>query len=201
MANERSWDSLGPLAFTANGGADGVVTIASTHGMRVKQQVIVASLSKPNGEAPTKLEIKRVLSFTKLLIGPITTTGEFISRQNLSAYTTADMATIKVIEQKKNKPTEKDIMSFVYEAEPVVALRTFPVDEQGQNYTQANPFPTIPAGTQIGPNEFDEVRIIRDSEDYPITYEFYLAGTYIRKIDVEYNVNRSAIIYKGSGVI
>ncbi len=202
MANERQWDAIGPVAFTADGGQDGVVTVASVHGMRVKQQVVIASITVPyKADTSEKLEIKRVLSPTKLLIGPIKTTGEFLSKANLSAYKVADMATIKVIDQKKSKPTAPDIIAAVYEQEPVVAIRTFPVDEQGNNYDAANPFPVLPGGQQIGPNEFDEVRIIRDIEDSPITYEFYLLGAFVRKIDVSYNDNKSAILYKGSAVL
>lgn len=201
MANERSWDSIGPVAFIADGGADGVVTVASVHGMRVKQQVIVSSLTKPTNLKEAKLEIKKVLSPTKFIVGPIKTTGEFMSREDLSGYTVADMATIKVIDQKKSQPKPEDIIKAVYEQEPVVAIRTFPVDEQGNNYTEANPFPVLPGGQQIGPKEFDEVRIIRDIEDFPITYEFYLLNVFVRKIDVSYNDNRSAILYKGSDPI
>jgi hypothetical protein len=138
MANERSWDSIGPVLFAANGGADGSITVASTSGMRVKQEVIVASTTQPT---LSKIEIKRVLSPTKIIVGPIKTTGEFLSRSNLSAYLLADLATVKVIDQKKSKPTDRDIFSFVYEPEPAVAIRTLGVDELGRPWTGENPLP------------------------------------------------------------
>ena len=145
MANERQYDSIGPIAFIADGGANGVVTVASVSGLRVKQEVIVSATSVP--ALTTKLEIKKVLSATKFIIGPIKTTGEFMSRQNLSAYTTANNATIKVIEQKKSKPTAVDIINAVYEQEPIVAIRTHYVDELGNSYNNKNPLPIAFDGT------------------------------------------------------
>jgi hypothetical protein len=138
MALERSWDSIGPVAFIADGGADGVITIASVAGMRVKQEVVISGVSLPT---LNKLEIKRVLSPTKIIVGPIKTTGEFLTRANLSAYTAAALSTIKVIDQDKKKPPAADILSFVYEPEGAVALRTFSVDELGNPYTLDNPLP------------------------------------------------------------
>lgn len=195
MANERLWDSIGPIAFTANGGADGVVTLTSTQGLRVKQQVKIFSASQPTTDV--KLEIKKVLSLTKAIIGPIETKGEFMSRHNLSAYLVSDSATLTVIEQKKSKPRPEDILQAVYEQEPVVAIRTHAVDELGNGYNDGNPLPVIEGGNQIGPPEFDEVVIVRDDEDFPTQYQFYLNGVQIHHIDVEYNPNRFAIRYKG----
>ena len=198
MANERSWDSLGPLTFTQNGGADGTITVASTSGLRVKQEVIVSATSQPT---LNKLEIKKVLSATKFIVGPIVTTGKFMSRQDFTAYTLANNATVKVIEQDKKTPRPEDILKAVYEQEPVVAIRTHAVDELGNGYNQNNPLPTVPGGTQIKPSQFDKVQIVRDADDYPITYEFYLKGVLVKTIDVEYNNNKSAIIYQGSDPI
>jgi hypothetical protein len=157
MALERLWNTIGPVAFIANGGADGVITVASVSGMRVKQQVIVASTTQPTLD---KLEIKRVLSPTKILVGPIKTTGEFLSRQDLSAYLTADLATIKIIEQKKSKPTAADIMSFVYEPEAVVAIRTFGVDQLGRAWDVDNPFPI--SGTFVATSDQPTQQIIQN---------------------------------------
>lgn len=155
MANERSWDSIGPVAFIADGGTDGVVTIASVAGMRVKQEIVISGIALPT---LNKLEIKRVLSPTKIIVGPIKTTGEFLSRANVSAYTTAALSTIKVIEQKKSKPPSADILSFVYEPEGAVALRTMGVDEIGRPWSVDNPMPTtatISGDLTIGTNGYD----------------------------------------------
>lgn len=195
MANERLWDSIGPVAFTANGGQDGVVTLVSTQGLRVKQQVKIYSATKQ--PLPDKLEIKKVLSPTKAIVGPVETKGEFLSRADLSGYLLADSASLTVIEQKKSKPRPEDIIQAIYEQEPVVAIRTFGVDEFGRPYNDGNPLPTIEGGQQIGPPEFDECVIVRDDEDFPIQYQFYLNGVQVHHIDVEYNPNRFAIRYKG----
>jgi hypothetical protein len=195
MANERLWDSIGPIAFTANGGADGVVTLTSTQGLRVKQQVKIYSASLQPPEQ--KLEIKKVLSFTKAIIGPIETKGEFMSRYDLSGYLVADSATLTVIEQKKSKPRPEDIIQAIYEQEPVVAIRTHAVDELGRSYNDGNPLPIVEGGNQIGPAEFDEVVIVRDGEDFPTQYQFFLNGVQIHHIDVSYNPNKFAIRYKG----
>lgn len=139
MANERLWDSIGPVAFTANGGSDGVVTVASVAGMRVKQLVTIQSnTQQPSQE---KLEIKKVLSLTKIIVGPVKTNGQFMTRANLSAYLVADSATIKILEQPKSKPPAADIIAAVYEQEPVVGIRTFGVDELGRPYNTKNPLP------------------------------------------------------------
>lgn len=139
MANERLWDSIGPVAFTANGGQDGVVTLTSTQGLRVKQQVKIYSASQQPPQ--TQLEIKKVLSLTKAIIGPIVSKGEFMARYNLSAYLLSDSASLTVIEQKKSKPAPEDIVKAVYEQEPVVAIRTIGIDELGNPWSDTNPVP------------------------------------------------------------
>lgn len=189
MANERSFDAIGPVSFTANGGADGVVTVASVTGMRVKQQVIVASLTVP-ASTTEKLEIKRVLSPTKLLIGPIKTTGEFLSRANLSAYTVADMATIKVIDQKKSKPTPADIISFVYEPEGAVAIRTIGVDELGRPYSSENPVPVSATveTIQLLNREYDSGTEVYPATTQEIVTTFVggLSGTPVQRVTLNY---------------
>jgi len=158
MASERMWESTGPIAFIADGGADGTVTVESVSGLRVKQEVIITATSKPT---LSKLEIKKVLSATKIIVGPINTKGEFLSRQDLSAYTVALSASIKVIEQKKSKPRPEDIISAVYEQEPVVGIRTYAVDELGRGYNQSNPVPI----------KFTEAITVADAVDLDLRFD------------------------------
>jgi hypothetical protein len=137
MAIERTWDSIGPIAFAANGGSDGTITVSSVSGFRVKQTVSISGIALPT----LKLEIKRVLSPTKLIVGPVVTTGKLLARQDLSLYTLAALSTIKIDEQPKVRLPPPDIIQAVYEQEPVLALRTIGVDEFGRPWTGTNPVP------------------------------------------------------------
>lgn len=145
MAIERSWERIGPLAFTADGGADGVVTVNSVECFKVKQKVKLASATQPN----LSLEIKKVLSYTQLVVGPVrdkTHPGKpkhnILSRTDISAYTVADGATITSAEQPKSGPSNTvDIFKAVYEQEPTVALRNVLVDKIGVPISSANPLP------------------------------------------------------------
>jgi len=158
MANERLWDSIGPIAFTANGGQDGVVTLISTSGLRVKQQVKIYSAAKQ--PLADKLEIKKILTPTKAIVGKIVSTGEFMNRVNLSDYLLADSASLTVIaDQERKSPRPEDILKAIYEQEPVVAIRTFGVDEFGNPWTNENPLPTtatISGDVTIGTDGYNQ---------------------------------------------
>lgn len=145
MAFERAWQSIGPVAFTATGGADGTVTISSVEGFKVKQSIVISATSLPD----LKLEVKRVISSTKLIVGPVVTTGKMTARQDISAYSMANLATIRAEEQKKAVLPATDIIQAVYEQEPTVAIRTLGVDYTGRPYTNDNPLP-VNASVSIG---------------------------------------------------
>ena len=137
MAIERLWTTISPITFTANGGADGSVTIPDVCGFKVKQSVVISAPSLPD----LVLEVKRVVSPTKLIVGPKVTTGKMIARQNLSAYTTALLSNIRAEEQPKVRLPPPDIIQAVYEQEPTLAFRTFGVDCYGDGWGKNNPFP------------------------------------------------------------
>ena len=128
MAIERSWESVGPIAFSANGGADGTVTLQSTAGFKVKQSVTISATALPD----LKLEVKKVLSPTKLIVGPVVTTGKLLARQNLSAYTLAVNANIRAEEQKKSVLPIADIIQAVYRQEPGTTIGVEIDDQFGQ---------------------------------------------------------------------
>ena len=69
--------------------------------------------------------------------------GNFENKQpaNISAYTVALSANISADEQEKKYITQKEILQYVHEAEPINALRTHNVDEEGSSYNSENPLP------------------------------------------------------------
>lgn len=198
MAVEKKWLAIPPRLITQDGNELGVVHTASTRDLRVKMAVVLQAPNIP----PTRLQVKRVVSATQFIVGPFPDTN---TQGKAGLKTVADISVYTVLagsfwftqEQDKVIPKSDDIDQAVYEQEPVVALRTFPVDEQGNSYNEDNPFPTIPGGDQIAPPEFDRVHIERDAEDYPLSYLFYLQNVLVWQIDVEYNTNRFAIDYRG----
>lgn len=173
MANERLWDSIGPIAFIADGADDGVVTLTSTFGLRVKQQVAVYSTTIPINKA-IKLEIKKVLSPTKVIIGKVETVGQFMNRYPMSAYLVSDGAMLKVVEQERKSPRPEDILKAIYEQEPVVALRTYGVDAYGEPWSSQNPMPI--SGTFVGTSDLATIQRIQNIDivladtEYPVTF-------------------------------
>lgn len=137
MAIERFLEPISSVAFAADGGQDGVITLASTEYFKVKQTVVVSAISL----SELVLEVKRVISPTKMIVGPKNTTGKFLSRADLSQYTIALLSTVRAEEQPKSKLPPNDITQAVYEQEPTVAIRTFSVDEFGNKYDTQNPLP------------------------------------------------------------
>lgn len=128
MAIERSWEAVGPVAFIANGSADGTVTLSSVAGFKVKQSVVISAISLPD----LKLEVKKVISATKLIVGPVVTTGKLLARQNLSSYTLATSPTIRAEEQKKAVLPIADIIQAVYRQEPGTTIGV-EIDDQFGN--------------------------------------------------------------------
>lgn len=138
MAIERLWESVSPVAFTADGGADGTITLSSTAGFKVKQSVVISAIALP----ALKLEVKRVTSPTQLIVGPVVTTGKLLAKQDLSAYTLGTIPTIRAEEQSKTGFLLNDMIQAVYEQEPTIAIRTVSVDQYGRKYGVLNPRPT-----------------------------------------------------------
>lgn len=48
----------------------------------------------------------------------------------------------------------------------------------------------------LKPANFDDVQIVRDADDDPTQYRFFLASTLVGTIDVTYNANKSSVRYK-----
>jgi hypothetical protein len=133
MAIERKWDRIPPRAFALNGGANGSVFLNSTRNFKVKQKVVVSATGLPD----LPLEVKRVISPTQLIVGPVS--SKMTERQDLSDYLTSINPTIRAEEQDRpGIPTEQHERA-VYAEEPIMAKRTISVDEYGNYYNDANP--------------------------------------------------------------
>lgn len=195
MALERKWNTVSPQLFILDASATGLITLADTIGFKVKQVAYIRSNTLP---APLAVQVKRVISRTMLIVGPVDQKIATWLPLNLSAYTVASGAVIGAEEQKKNDIPEGDHYSAIYEADPTVADRVIGVDPYGDFYTHKNPFPVIPGGSQIVPDQFDEVVIIRDCEEDPTEYQFYLKGALVGTVDVTYDCEKAAIRYKGT---
>lgn len=158
MAIEKRWEAIPARLFTSNGGAEGQVTLASTRDFKVKQEILL----KGTGLDGIKLEVKRVVSDTLLLVGK---PGDIKLRENVTAYTTAASATIEALEQSRHSIPDKEYERAVYAEEPIVAKRTISVDEGGDYYNESNPLPVYNPNeeSQQGKNVYDEVSAVPTS--------------------------------------
>ena len=140
MAFETSWHQYS-ASFSSDGTSSGIVTVASTAGLHTKQQVLISATGQPG----LSLEVKEVLSTTTLRVGPIggltasgqSTGGAGFTGTDLSAYTVVSSAAIFARQQEKIDGGSNSVIKDVYEAAPVVALRTMAVDTVG-NYVAPN---------------------------------------------------------------
>lgn len=134
MASERKWFTVSQI-FTANGAANGKITVSDVAGFYVKSQVRIVSNTQP----AVLLEVKRIEGTTDIYVGPV---GQDIeSRTSMSSYLVADSASITLNEQKIPTIKQEDIWQAIYAREPIVALRNILVDKYGRYYDSSNPLP------------------------------------------------------------
>lgn len=153
MAVEQKWLSVAPQLFTVDGSSLGIITIANTAGFKVKQRAVISATGLPD----KPVQIKRVISPTQMIVGPEPLSlqpafkqqgNQLLSvRTDLSLYTMASGAFVYAPEQDKARLTVDDIWAAVYDQEPTVAIRTTPVDQYGQYYTDDNPLPVLFEGS------------------------------------------------------
>lgn len=198
MAIERRWLAIPPRQFTADGTSQGLIMLENTRDLRVKMRIVLKSSAKTD----IPVQIKRVAK-TFIIVGPVplpNTQKAINERIDITGFLVADGAFLYAEEQDKSMLKPDDADQATYEQEPVVARRVISVDENGNFYNNDNPVPTIQGGSQIAPPEFDEVVIVRDSDDYPTQYQFFLKGAQVWAIDVEYNSNKFSVHYKGNKI-
>lgn len=135
MALERRWRYIPPIQLSQDGGQDGLVVLADTIYFKVKQKIKIQALGEPD----LLLEVKRVISPTRLYVGPLDT--NINSRKDISAYTVAKISKISAEEQDKKVPGWEDQHKHSYEQEPILARRVIHVDPYGDFYTVSNPLP------------------------------------------------------------
>lgn len=133
---EKRFIAVPPQLLIADGTANGIVTVANTRLFKVKQEVVLTAISLPILDT---IEIKRVLNSTQMVVGPRTANINVVI--DVSSYTTALNTAIFANEQKRPSIPFEESTRAVYEEEPTVALRVFPVDELGNPYDSANRFP------------------------------------------------------------
>jgi len=135
LITERLWLAISPRPFTADGGQYGQVTLTSTLDFKVKQTVNLRSSTQDS----IKLEVKRIDSLTSMIVGP--KTSDIDARTDLTAYLTADGADIRAPKQGRAAIPPLQWQNAVYAEEPMIAIRTAGVDEQGNYWSKTNPFP------------------------------------------------------------
>jgi hypothetical protein len=133
--SEKKFYSIPDTLLTADGTADGLITIPSTYPYKVG---MVISLSSTTLQ-PRRLKIKRVISETQMYIGEEKT--KINEYADLSIFLLADAATITYLEQQRPVIDILEIQRQVYEEEPTVALRNHSVDWLGRPYDKTNPLP------------------------------------------------------------
>lgn len=178
---EKRFAAVPAQVFTADGGANGSVTIANTRLFKVKQQVIITATGQPNLE----LEVKKVLSATSLIVGP--SPGPITAFKDLSAYTTVASAQIFANEQKRPTIDADSWERAVYEEEPVVAKRVILVDDLGNKYDDDNPLPTSATFSgSISVGEVDQGTPNTNSNAWPVKIT---DGTDVLNINPDGSIN------------
>ena len=144
MAIERLWESQAPLSFMQDGGQNGLVTTTKYQSFKVKQKVILSSATQPD----LLVQVKKVLSPTKFLVGPVKDqtkpqkpANNLLSRLDISNYRVSEGASVRSSEQNKVRLDPRDIIQAAYEQEPTLAHRVFNVDSWGRPWAVDNPFP------------------------------------------------------------
>jgi hypothetical protein len=117
---------------------------------KVKQKIFLSATGLPD----LYLEIKEIDSEDNIQVGPIpgtlgaTNNNTGISaRTNISAYTVALNAAIFADEQKRPSIDNIEIVRATYQEEPTCAVRSIMVDDCGDTFNDANPFPVAFDGT------------------------------------------------------
>jgi hypothetical protein len=144
VAFQKKWAAIASQPLEANSTAFGVVTVADTEGFFVGQAVWLSNNVAANNNS---FQVKRVLSSTQMILGPIDNNLVPSDFSNLSVYTTASVSIIGAGEQDKLVLTNADQDEGTYEREPVNARRSILVDVYGNPYGPTNPLPANFTGT------------------------------------------------------
>lgn len=141
MLTERLWLEIPAQLLTSNGGKYGQISVPSTREFKVKQKVRLFSNTQPIQD----LEIKRVISQTDIILGPVG--PEMKATSDLTLFLTAHNAALMIPEQNRNPIVPDAFWRAVYDEEPTIAIRTIAVDAYGNKYGPGNPLPIAFDGT------------------------------------------------------
>lgn len=209
MGSERNLSVVPPILFTADGGTEGQITLATTLGLFVKQNVVLQAPLVP----PLNVQVKFVINDTQILVGP--QSSSLNHRTDVSAYTVAAGSFLFAAAQPKATLPNEERLYASYVQEPINAWRTLPVDSFGNSFDSTNPLPvsfdgTIsigevevkgPSGNFLDPNSDGSVKTVQlftkpyDSAiaTYPsptqevyTTYTGGLGGTVVQVVTVNY---------------
>ena len=122
---ERRWPQI-IQSLVADGTVQGLVTVADTIGFYVNQHVVLISSTQDS----THYKVKRVISPSQLYVG--SPSKSIDNREDVSRFLAVDGAQLIAHEQDRPGIQSEYIMRQVYAEEPVIALRTLPVDPYGR---------------------------------------------------------------------
>lgn len=176
---EKRLYAVPPQLFTADGTANGKITVANSGLFKVKQVVLVGATS----QQPKELEVKRIDDINTIFLGPLQ--QKIDKYEDMTAYTVAGGAFLFANEQKRPTIPSEEVNRAVYEEEPVVAYRVIGVDQFGNTVNWSE--------DGLVPQEFDDVILTRDLDEDITEAEFYLRGEEIRDLELTYNINKSLI--------
>jgi hypothetical protein len=187
MAIEKSWEAIPSRVFTSDGGTApanaGLVTLATTIDFRVKQQVVVTA----NALLSLELEVKQVISDTQMYVG---SPGNIANRQDLTGYTVAANAAIFAVQQPRPSIPEKEYSRAEFEEEPVVAKRSFLVDDYGNPYNSENPFPVTQDSDGILlfnlPYDSGQTTYPSSTQTVYTTYKGGFSGTPVQQVTLNF---------------
>jgi len=141
---EKKWLFVPPQALTSNGTSGGDLQIAMPGSFRVGMTVQLSSNTQPT----QNLEVKRIVDGVVSLGQP---GSDPHNRTDISSFLVADAASLLALEQDRPRLGGDDVLKYVYEEEPTVALRTHLVDSEGEDLgTPGNPL-NVAGGGGGGP--------------------------------------------------
>jgi hypothetical protein len=126
MAKEKNWEAVAPVSFTADGQANGVITVEDTCKFRAKQIVRIGS----DTQSIQEFEVRTVLSETEMTVGKKGT--RFDCLEDMTPFLVADNAEVSALQQLRPKISPDETLRYSYEEEPIVARRSVLVDQLGR---------------------------------------------------------------------
>jgi hypothetical protein len=132
VALEKTFRSVPPQAFTADGTSNGIVKIADTTSFKIGQHVRVQAV----GQSDLIVKITDITDINTIMVDA-----------NISLYTLIDSASISAAAQRRSIVGSIDVLRAVYSEAPTVAFRTTLVDQLGNSYNDSNPLPMAFDGT------------------------------------------------------